>query len=104
MKEQRKTRRQSCFVPVEGKKGSIFAKSTTVDISNGGIGFIFNRRVPLNKEIAIGLEFGEEEPPTFVVGRVMWVRPLSNSTNFRIGMTFSEMMRGSKSRLNKFLN
>jgi hypothetical protein len=38
-----------------------------------------------------------------VLGIVKWVRKLTDSEQYRIGMTFSEILSGSQTRLNKYL-
>ena len=37
---QRSEARYNCFVPVEGKEGSEFDRTKTLDISRHGIGFL----------------------------------------------------------------
>ena len=100
MKDQRKSERFSCLVPVDGKQGGLFEKIQTVDFSRGGIGFISHRKIPLNREVAIELDFGESEP-VIVIAKVRWVRPFKSDT-YRVGMYFESLMPGSKSRLNQY--
>jgi Tfp pilus assembly protein PilZ len=99
---KRKSKRLNCIVPVEGKEGSIFDQLKTVDFGKGGLGFISQYRIPINKEIAIEIDLKEEEAPVFVIGKVKWIYPLINSNNFRIGVSFENIYKGSKSRLNKY--
>ena len=102
MGEKRKNKRYTCFVPVDGKEGGLFDRTKTVDISREGIGFISSQVIPLHKEIAIELDLGEEDEPVFVIGKVKWVNPLSRSSHFRVGIFFENILRGSKSRLNRY--
>ena len=98
---KRKSKRQSCIVPIDGKKGSIFESTQTVDFSKGGIGIISQKRIPLNKEITIALDLSMDEEPIFVVGKVKWVRSISKD-EYRIGVIFKDIKKGSKERFDKY--
>ncbi len=96
---KRKIPRQGCRVPVEGKKDSLFESLETVDISKNGLGFISTHRIPVNKKIPIEINLSEDEDPVLVVGKVEWNRVIKGTDNYRIGVSFDSIMRGSKSRL-----
>ena len=102
MSNQRKSKRQACFVPIEGKDGSVFNQTLTVDFSKRGLGFVSDHRIPLNKEIPIEIELSIDGESAFVVGQVQWVRRIANTKNYRIGISFKDVMRGSKSRLDQY--
>ena len=102
--DKRKSRRFNCLVPVDGKEGSVFAKTKTVDISRDGIGFISNHSIPLHEKIAIELALRSEADPVLVIGEVKWVRKLSDSDQYRIGLTFSDIIDGSRDELESTLN
>jgi len=104
MKNKRKTARVSCYVPVEGKEGSVFDLSQTIDISRNGIGFVSQKKIPLNKKVTIELDLDQEDLPVFVTGRVKWVRPIKNEQAYRIGLRFTDFRQDSKSRLSKFFS
>ena len=97
--DKRKSRRFNCLVPVDGKDGSIFSRTRTVDISRDGIGFISNQSVPVNEKIAIELALRPDSEPVLVIGEVKWVRKISDSDQFRIGLTFSDIIDGSREEL-----
>lgn len=99
---KRKNKRLSCLVPLEGKKGSVFDSTNVVDISKGGLGFISSRRIPVNKRIPIELDLQEDGNPVLVIGRVLWSRAIKGSSKYRIGVTFEDVLRGSKGRLQKY--
>lgn len=99
MKNKRKNQRKNCFVPIDGKSGSPFDQTTTVDISKGGIGFVSERKIPLNSKIAVEIDFSPEETPVLVIGKIKWVTPINGSKKYRVGMIFDDVLRGSKSRL-----
>ena len=99
---KRKNERFSCLVPVIGKEGSTFDHTKTVDFSKGGIGFISQNEVPIDKEIAIELDLDEKEEPVFVIGKVKWVHPVLNSHMFRIGVYFENILKGSRTHLSKY--
>ena len=99
---KRKSERLRCLVPVDGKQGDVFDRTQTFDISKGGIGFISAQRIPLNKQIAMAIELAPDDVPVVVVGKVKWVRQISNSEIYRVGMSFEDVLSGSKSRLNQY--
>ena len=102
MQNQRKNERYPCLVPIEGKNGSVFDQTRTTDFSKRGLGFVSSHRIPVNKEIPIEIELTVDGQTVFVMGRVQWVRRIHNSKNYRIGVTFKDVMKGSKSRLDQY--
>ncbi len=94
--------RYNCFVPVEGKTGSEFDQTRTVDISRHGIGFLSAHPIPLNQKIAVEIALKPNTEPVLVVGVVKWVRKISDADQYRVGMTFSEIISGSSTRLDKY--
>ncbi len=102
MSNNRKAKRQTCLVPVEGKEGGVFDQTQTVDFSKGGLGFISSHRIPVNKRIPIEIDLTSEGNPIFVIGRVQWVRRIEDSKAYRIGVSFTDIINGSKSRLTQY--
>ena len=102
MSNKRRASRSNCYVPVEGKEGTVFAETQTVDISKGGIGFISPKRIAVNRLIPMELDVGEGEESILVIGRVSWTRKIPETSTYRIGLVFEEALPGSKSRLNKY--
>ena len=100
--DKRKNERYECFVPVESKKGSSFENTLTVDISKGGIGFVSSHFWGFKQKIPIELAFSPDGDPVLVMGEVQWVHPLAGRKKYRVGMTFSNILNGSKSRLDKY--
>ena len=103
IEDKRKSPRVDCSVPVDGRQGAVFSNTATVDISRDGIGFISNHAVPLNERIAIELALKPDTDPVLVIGQVKWVTKVADSNKFRIGLTFSDIIDGSKEALNKSL-
>jgi len=101
---QRSESRHNCYVPVEGKAGCEFDRTKTVDISRHGIGFLSSQNVGLNQKIAVEIVLRPNTEPVMVVGVVKWVRKLTDSDQYRIGMVFSEVISGSPTRLDKYLS
>ena len=93
--------RHGCFVPVEGKEGSAFDDTQTVDISRHGIGFVSPHPHEINEKVAIEIQLKPDTEPVLVVGVVKWVRKISDSDQYRIGLNFEEILSGSQTRLNK---
>lgn len=98
---KRKEQRQGCFVPVEGKEGSAFDQTQTVDISRNGIGFVSSHPHEINEKVAIEIQLKPNTEPVLVLGVVKWVRKISDTDQYRIGLNFEEVLSGSPTRLNK---
>lgn len=103
MQNKRKVLRHTCTVPVDGKQGGPFESSKTLDFSEGGLGLISNRRLPVNKEIAIQLDLSAEGHSALVVGKVQWVNLIAETNHFRIGIAFKEMLQGSRANVKGYL-
>ncbi len=99
MKNQRRAARENCLVPVDGKQDGVFAQTQTVDFSKGGIGLISKKRIPVKREIAVELDLDSQGEPVFAIGEVRWVKKIKGTDHYRVGMTFKDVLRGSKSRL-----
>ena len=99
---KRKSARFDCAVPVDGKEGSVFDETATVDFSKGGLGFISRKSVPLNKKIIIELNLSPDDEPFLVAGRVKWVHYQESSDTYRVGLAFEEVIKGARSRLNQY--
>ena len=100
---QRSESRYNCLVPVEGKQGSEFDQTKTLDISRHGIGFLSSHPIGINQKIALEIVLKPNTEPVMVIGVVKWVRKLGVSDQYRIGMVFSEIISGSPTRLDKYL-
>lgn len=101
---KRNEARYGCYVPVESKSGSEFDQTKTIDISRHGIGFVSSHPIPINQKIAVELALKPDTEPVLVVGVVKWVRKLSDGDKYRVGMTFSEIISGSSTRLDKYFS
>ena len=102
VKNKRSEYRQDCFVPVEGKPGSVFDQTQTVDISRHGIGFVSPNEHQINEKVAIEIQLKPNAEPVLVVGVVKWVRKLSDSENYRIGLNFDQILSGSETHLDRY--
>src|SRR5580692_4939340 len=100
---QRTEDRYDCLVPVEGKEGSEFDRTKTLDISRHGIGLISSHSVGINQKIALEIVLKPGTEPVMVIGVVKWVRKIGVTGQYRVGMVFSEIISGSPTRLDKYL-
>ena len=100
---QRSEARHNCFVPVEGKEGSVFDGTKTLDISKHGIGFLSSHPIGINQKIALEIVLKPNTEPVMVIGVVKWARRIGDSDQYRVGMVFSEIISGSSTRLDKYL-
>ena len=101
---QRSEARYNCLVPVEGKEGSEFDHTKTLDISQHGIGLISAQAVRINQKIALEIVLKPNTEPVMVIGVVKWVRKIGTTDQYRVGLVFSEIISGSPTRLNKYLS
>jgi c-di-GMP-binding flagellar brake protein YcgR len=101
---KRKSARFDCYVPVNGKEGAAFSSTRTVDISRDGIGFLSNHAIPLNEKVAIELALKPDAEPVLVIGEVKWVRKISDTDQYRIGLTFADVIDGSRDDIDSSLN
>lgn len=101
---KRKSARFDCYVPVNGKEGAAFSSTKTVDISRDGIGFLSNHAIPLNEKVAIELVLKPDTEPVLVIGEVKWVRKISDTDQYRIGLTFADIIDGSRDDIDSTLN
>jgi len=88
IKELRQSPRQGCAVPIESQSGNVFSASRTVDISQGGLGLVSSRYIPVDEEIPVEVAFSPDEEPVWLVGRVKWVVPVAETGLFRVGLNF----------------
>lgn len=94
--------RRNCFVPVESKTDSSFDQTQTVDISRHGIGFISSHLHSINEKIAMEIQLKPDTDPVLVIGMVKWVRKLSDSDQYRVGLNYDEVISGSPRRLDRY--
>jgi len=90
VKNKRVSKRKSCLVPVEGKRGSSFADTQTVDISKGGMGLISKRAIPLDEKIAVEIATSPDAEPILVLGKVVWIRKMDAKDRYRVGLKFQK--------------
>ena len=100
---QRSESRYNCLVPIEGKEGSEFDQTKTLDISRHGIGLVSSRPIGINQKIALEIVLKPNTEPVMVIGVVKWARRIGDSDQYRVGMVFSEIISGSSTRLDKYL-
>ena len=81
---------------------SSFDQTQTVDISCHGIGFISSCPHNINEKIAIEIQLKPHTNPVLVIGVIKWVRRLSDSEQYRIGMNYDEISSGSRRRLGRY--
>ena len=99
---KRSEKRRDCLVPVESKERTAFDGTLTVDISRHGIGFISSHPHSLNEKIAIEIQLKPDTDPVLVIGTVKWVRRISDSDQYRVGMNYDEVISGSPRRLDRY--
>ncbi len=66
------------------------------------MGFISPKSISVEQKIPVELILTPGSDPVLVLGQVKWVRRLSGSHQYRVGMTFADLVRGSSSHLGKY--
>ena len=66
------------------------------------IGFVSSHALSFKQKIPIELALSPEGDPLLVEGEVQWIRPLSIRKKYRVGLTFKNILNGSKSRLEQY--
>ena len=102
--DKRKCRRFDCTVPVDGKEGALFSSTRTFDISRDGIGFVSHYPAKLNEKVAIELVLKPDTEPVLVVGEVKWVNRIAKSDQYRVGLTFADIIDGKRADIDSVLN
>jgi Tfp pilus assembly protein PilZ len=101
--DKRKNQRERCLVPVDGKEGSVFDNSQTIDISAGGVGLITEKAIPLDEKIFLEIEISPDEDSLLMMGQVKWIQKIKGSQTYRIGMRFTRDLLNSKEKLKQYL-
>lgn len=100
---KRRTARKTCLVPVDAKRGGVFDKTQTVDISRGGVGFVSRASVPVAEEIAVEIELSHLEAPVLVMGQVKWIQADRENDMYRFGIEFGKVLSGARPKLRKLV-
>ena len=101
VEEKRKAKRFNCQVPIMCKKGGAFDNSQTMDISQGGVGLVSNRFIPVDTRMILEIALLPNSDPVLALGQVKWVRRIPVSDNYRVGMHFADIAPSSRSQINR---
>ena len=96
---KRLSTRYECCVPLMDEEREILARSQTVDVSKSGVGFVSARFIPMNTKMMVEISLTRDGSPVLVQGKVKWVEKMSDSSNFRIGMAFPDILSQVESRI-----
>lgn len=91
MDNKRENIRKRCFVPIDGKKDSLYDNLFTIDIGEGGIGFISSKLIPVDEKIVMEIDYGIDREPVLVEGQVKWIRKMEDCNNYRLGLKFNKI-------------
>ncbi len=101
MVNQRKNPRKNCRVLVDVKSGAPFDGSRTVDISEGGAGFVSDRYIPVNTRMMVQIDLNPDEDPVLALGVVQWINKIGDGSRYRVGLKFIEIIHGAKSKIRR---
>ncbi len=102
MANQRQEKRWDCVVPVESGRHTEFDGAQSIDFSRRGIGFITKTALPINREIAVALDLDMSDSPVLAKGRVMWVQSIPGTDQYRVGLSFENIVDDGQNRLNEY--
>ena len=101
-KNQRRSARYHCRVPVESKRGNAFFASQTIDVSPRGVGIIAEKPVPINSRMGIEIILSSDsDESVLAVGRVKWIHKIPNSKSYRVGMILEHNEDAAEIKLEK---
>ncbi|MDP2905821.1 MAG: ATP-binding protein [Candidatus Omnitrophota bacterium] len=79
--------------------------ASTLDISEGGLCFVTNRRLETNANLRVKLNLPEQESPLPVItGRVAWIKETESSEHkYKIGLEFIHLSRENHQAISKLI-
>jgi len=86
------------------RRGSLFDNSQTMDISQGGVGLLSPKFIPVKTNMIMEIALNPRQEPVLCVGKVCWVQKSNYSDNYRVGMNFVDISDESKNRLAGYLD
>ncbi|MDP3143360.1 MAG: PilZ domain-containing protein [Candidatus Omnitrophota bacterium] len=101
--EKRKAPRLDCRVPIMCRRGSLFNNTQTLDISQGGVGLLSPKIIPINTNMVMEIALSAKSEPVLCVGKVCWVQKSNYSDHYRVGMNFTDIAQDSEGRLEQYL-
>jgi c-di-GMP-binding flagellar brake protein YcgR len=102
--EKRQAPRLDCRVPIMCRRGSAFDRAQTLDISEGGVGLLTRKFIPVDTNLIMEIALSPNSAPVMVLGRVCWVQRFRSADNYRLGMNFTDITADSRNRLTNYLN
>ncbi|MCM8763679.1 MAG: PilZ domain-containing protein [Candidatus Omnitrophica bacterium] len=91
-------------VTYQTKVGSRLNHTLTRDLSEGGMGVIFEEFLPKDAELILEFSLKKNSTPIRTRAKVVWVQKLPYTERYRAGLEFEEMEALQKSNLKRFIN
>ncbi|MFO0724782.1 MAG: response regulator [Myxococcota bacterium] len=106
---KRSTRRVPCNLSVSFRDGETIYKSTTLNISNGGILIATDHPLEIGTHIDLNLELPTEGKPISAVGKVAWIgrapgAAQEGSSSVGVGIKFSKIAPGDLKAIVDYVN
>jgi c-di-GMP-binding flagellar brake protein YcgR len=73
------------------------------DLSEGGMRLSSSEFFPVKSRVRVDLETARPATPIQVIGRVVWVEQLPEVDHWRVGVEFSDLSDGARSRLHEIV-
>jgi len=108
MSEKRRYIRRAYNLPLRHRDfkrgGTVAAKSSTTNISEGGLSFKSREFVSLSCRLVLEISLPAAIEPVKVISRVIWIKKNPSSKQYEIGSRFLEMAKEDRARVTDFIN
>ncbi|MDP3921586.1 MAG: PilZ domain-containing protein [Candidatus Omnitrophota bacterium] len=88
---------------IGGAQGSRYGDALARDISEGGIRFFHDHFIATTSRVLLEMTFPEADKPVVAVAKPVWVRELSNRSQFEVGNAFLEIADEDKQVIRSFV-
>ena len=104
--DRRQFPRNTCRLPVRlyPKQEPRVIETLTKDLSLGGLRCLSRQEKPSGAPLSVELMLEPGERPLTVRGHVAWSRPIQQSDQFEVGISFYAVQENTKKHLSSYLD
>lgn len=104
--ERRRFQRASCLLPVRlyPKQESRVIETLTKDLSVGGLRCVSQHERQIGMPLSVELMLEPGERPLTLRGHVAWSRPIQESEQYDLGVSFHAFPESTKKRLSTYID
>lgn len=105
-RERRRAPRIACYVPVRLFQDDPLhvLETLTKDLGDGGLRCVSPVFKPVSTPIVLELMLGGGEQPVSVHGHIAWFKPIPNSEQFNLGVSFDSVSEHDTKLLSGYIN